>query len=116
MPGRLWYQTGTAVYGAGGGRDVLLIASDLPHHNPEAVARRTGQLTEEDKQKLLRQGVSADSQGEIGIVSARYKMDRTSKIVGIKSGQVSREEILKHIRHLLTTSQNDGGRTILRNL
>lgn len=46
MPGRLWYSTGTTDYDAGGGRDILLIASDLPLHQTETVARRLGQLTE----------------------------------------------------------------------
>ena len=49
IPSRLWYSTGTIDYGAGGGRDVLIIAPDLPLPHPEAVARRPGQLTEEDK-------------------------------------------------------------------
>ena len=47
VPGRLWYSTGTTRYGVNGGRDVLIIASDQPLYNPEAVARRPGQLTEE---------------------------------------------------------------------
>ena len=61
MPQRLWRSTGTIKYNAGGGRDVLIIAPDQPLHNPEAVARRPGQLTEEDKQTLLSQGVSPDT-------------------------------------------------------
>lgn len=74
MPGRLWYSTGTTDYDAGGGRDILLIASDLPLHQTETVARRLGQLTEKDKQMLLlRQGVSPDGQDELATVKARYK-------------------------------------------
>ena len=110
LPSRLWYKTGTTNYGIGGDRDVLLIASDLPHHQSEAVARRPGQLTEEDKQKLLNQGVSPYGQDEAAIVKARYELDRGCKIVGVMSGQLSREEVLKSIRHSLTTTQNDGGK------
>ena len=107
MPGRLWYETD---YGAVGGRDILLIASDLPLHESEAVARRPGPLTEEDKQKLLNQGVSPDGQDELAIVKAKYGLDSRCKIVGVKSGQLSQEEILKDIEYLLTTTQNDGGK------
>ena len=52
IPSRLWYRTDTTDYGTGGGRDVLIIAPDLFFPYPEAVARRPGQLTEEDKLKL----------------------------------------------------------------
>ena len=109
MPGRLWCSTGTAVYNAGGGRDVLIIAPDQPLHNPEAVARRPGQLTEEDKQTLLSQGVSPEGQDDLAIVKARCEVDKRHRIVGVKSGQLSREEVMGSISHLLTTTKNDGG-------
>ena len=109
MSGRLWYETGTIVYGIGGGRDVLIIAPDQPLHNPEAVARRPGQLTEEDKQTLLSQGVSPEGQSDLAIVKARCELDKEIRIVGVKSGQLSREEVMESIRHLLTTTKNDGG-------
>ena len=109
VPGRLWYETGTTLYNIHGGRDVLIIAPDLPLHNPEAVARRPGQLTEEDKQTLLSQRVSPEGQDELDIVKARYQLDKRCKIVGVRSGQLSREEVMKSIRHLFTTTKNDGG-------
>ena len=108
MPGSLWYETKTTDYGIGGGRDILIIAPDQPLHNPEAVARRPGQLTKEDKQKLS-QGVSPEGQDEVAIVKARYQLDKINRIVGVKSGQLSREEVMESIRHLLTTTKNDGG-------
>ena len=113
MPGRLWYETGTTAYGISGGRDVLIIAPAQPIHNPEAVARRPGQLTEEDKQTLLSQGVSPEGQDEVAIVKARCQLDKWYRIVGVKSGQLSREEVMKSIRQLLTTTKSDGGIYIL---
>ena len=110
MPGRLWRSTGTMVYGVGGGRDVLIIAPDQTHHNPEAVARRPGQLTEEDKQTLQSQGVSPEGQSDLAIVKSRHQLDKRQKIVGVKSGQLSRDEVMESIRHLLTTTKNDGGK------
>ena len=114
MPGGLWYETGTMVYGVHGGRDVLIIAPALPLHNPEAVARRPGQPTEEDKQTVLSQGVSPEGQDDLAIVMARCQLDKEiRKPVGVKSGQLSREEVIESISHLLTTIKNDGGILIL---
>ena len=109
MPGRLWYETGTMVYGVHGGRDVLIIAPDQPLHNPEAVARRPGQLTEEDKQTLLSQGVSPEGQDEQAVVRARCEVDKRYRVVEVKSGQLSQEEVMESIRQLFTTTKNDGG-------
>ena len=73
------------------------------------MARRPGQLTEEDKQTLLSQGVSPEGQDDLAIVKARCEVDKRFRIVGVKSGQLSREEVMESIRHLLTTTKNDGG-------
>ena len=107
---RLWYSTGMTVYSAGGGRDVVIISADLPPHQPEAVARRPGQLTEEDKQKLLSQGVTSDCQSEVDIVRARCELDKECKIVDVMSGQSwTQQETLKRITHHLNATKNDGG-------
>ena len=98
------------MYQVRGGRDVLIISGDLPPHQPEAVARRPGQLTEEDKQKLLRQGVTGDYQDEADIVRARYKLEKKCNMVDVQSGHsLSREEVSKSIAHLFNTTKNDGG-------
>ena len=113
VPGRLWLKTATIGYNAGGGRDVLIIAPDVPLLHPEAVARRPGQLTEEDKLKLLRQGVPLKSHSELDIVKTRYRLDKECTIVEVKSGEsVSCEEAMSNIEHLLSTTQNDGGKDI----
>ena len=108
-PGRLWCETGTTAYSVLGERDALIIAPALPLHNSEAVARRPGQLTEEDKQTLLSQGVSPEGQDDLAIVKARCQLDKEIRIVGVKSGQLSREEVMESISHVLTTTKNDGG-------
>ena len=113
MPHKLWSWTGTIAYNAGGGRDVLILAPDMSLPHPEAVPRRPGQLTQEDKLKLQRQGLSPDScHNELDIVKGRCELDERYKIIGIniKSGlSVSCEDVLKCISHLLTTTQTDGG-------
>ena len=102
------------MYAVGGGRDVLIISAGLPPHQPEAVARRPGQLTEEDKQKLLRQGVTSDCRSEVDIVRARYELDKSCKIVDVMSEHsLARKDVLKNITNLLNTTKNDGGMLVL---
>ena len=76
--------------------------------------RRPGQLTQEDKLKLLSQALPPDScHNELDIIKARCELDKLSKIVEVKSGQsLSREEAIENIAHLLNTTQNDGGKDI----
>ena len=52
------------MYNAIGGRDILILAhpeSESCSILPEVVPRRPGQLTQEDKLKLQRQGLPPDS-------------------------------------------------------
>jgi hypothetical protein len=107
----LWVKTAIIEYGAAGGRDVLILAPDLSLLHPEAVARRPGQLTEEDKLKLLSQGVLSESDNELDIIKARYKLDKRCSIVEVKSGgSISYKEVLRSIEHVLNTTENDGGK------
>ena len=113
VPSRLWRSTPRIVYNAAGRRDVLIIAPDLPLPHPEAVARRPGQLTEEDKLKLQSQGVPPDCHDELDIVTERWKMDKRYKIIGVKSGQsLSRDSVIENIAYLLNSTQNDGGKIL----
>ena len=89
---------------------ILAPGLSLPH--PEAVARRPGQLTEEDKLKLQSQGVSPDCHNEVGIIMARYKLDNNLKIVDVKLGRLlTHKDVIQCIECLLNTTQNDGGET-----
>lgn len=118
MPSRLWGwdRTSTTDSGAGGGKDVLIIFSDLPLPDTEAVARRSGQLTKVDKQRLQNQDVPPDCKDELAIAMERYNLDKECRIVGVRSGKsLSRVEVMNTIAHLLTTRQNDGGKMYLAN-
>ena len=97
--------------GADGSRDVLILAPDLSLLHPEAVARRHGQLTEEDKLKLQSQGLPLNCQDELAIIRARWDLDKSCKIVEVKSGRqsFSQDEVIENIAHLLNNTQNDGG-------
>jgi hypothetical protein len=82
----LWYETANIRYSAAGGRDILILAPDLSLPHPEAVARRPGRLTEEEKFNLLLQGVFPESDNELDIIKARYRLDKDCSIVKVKSG------------------------------
>ena len=77
------------------------------------MARRPGQLTEEDKQKLLSQGVTSDCQSEVDIVRARWKLDKGCKTVEVISGHSLTQAVLKNITNLLNTTKNDGGMLVI---
>jgi hypothetical protein len=110
----LWVKTAIIEYGAAGGRDVLILAPDLSLPHTEAVARRPGQLTEEDKLKLLRQGVLPEAHNELDIIKARYRLDKRCSIVEVKSGRsISYKEVLRSIEHVLNTTENDGGKFLI---
>ena len=92
---------------------MLIIAPDQSLSHSEAVPRRSGQLTEEDKMMLQSQGLPPDCQDELDIVRAKYELDKRVKLVDVKSGhtlQLSRDEVIENIAHLLNTTQNDGGK------
>ena len=111
---RLWRKTAIIRYSAAGRRDVLVLAPDLSLPHPEAVARRPGQLTQEDKLKVLRQGVLSESDNELDIIKARYRQDKDCSIVEVKSGRsVSYKEVLGSIEHVLNTTENDGGKFLI---
>ena len=109
----LWTNKGGRVkYGAGGGgRDVLILAPNLSLPHPEAVPRRPGQLTQEDKLELQSQGLPPDCIDELAIVRARWKLDKRYRVLKVHSGEsLCRKEIIEGIAHLLNTTQNDGGK------
>ena len=49
---------GTVYLSAGGGRDVLVIGSDVPLPHRDAVSRCNMELTEDDRRRLTNQGIS----------------------------------------------------------
>ena len=78
------------------------------------MARRPGQLTKEDKLKLLNQGLPPEAQNELDIIKARYRQDKDCSIIEFKSGgSISYKEVLGSIEHLLNTTENDGGKFLI---
>ena len=75
------------------------------------MARRPDQLIQEDKLKLLSQGVIPKAQNELNIITARYTLAKDCSIVEVKSGQsISYKEVLGSIEYVINTTENDGGK------
>ena len=111
-----WKPTDTLTYGAYGGRQVLIIFSDVPlPDRPEAIPRRDGQLTEKDREKLRseRVKVSGDYQDESDIVRQRYDLDKAKKIFAVLESKpdklLARSEAYGVIAALMNNTENDGG-------
>ena len=78
------------------------------------MARRPGQLTEEDKLKLQSQGVPPDCHDELDIVMARNNLDKRLKIVEVKTGwSLSRAEIVESLEHHFNITKNEGGNILI---
>ena len=98
-------------HSVGGRRDILIMSCDLhaPHKYPEVVPRWSFKLTAEYKSALQNQGVPSNCQDELDIVKARFELDKRYEIIEVKSRKILQGEVMDCIRHILTTTKNDGG-------
>ena len=116
MPGRPvdWYGTGSIAYSAQGGRDVLIIESDLPLPHPETTPRRSAQLTDDNRQKLKSQGVSSDDLDEASIIRQRYECDKRRTLFRVLRSepghQLHQGDVIESITELFSGTKNDGGK------
>lgn len=112
-----WKSTGTAAYGAAGGRDILLISSEAPLCSPDAVPRCRVELTEDDRRRLINQGIPEHCFGDdLSIVRARLNLDKECCLSGVevsKPGkELSRDYVLKQIASLMNNTTKPGGRSV----
>ena len=110
-----WYRTGSLAYSAQGGRDVLIVESDLPLSNPDVVSRRPAELTDGDRQKLKSQGVSSDELHEASIIRTRYEKDERRILFRILRSEPDQHQLLRRnvfdsIVELFKRTKNDGGK------
>ena len=112
-----WISTPILTYGAYGGRQVLIIFSDVPLPHPEAVPRRESCLTQEDKEKLQSENVPRELEDEVAIVRKRYELDKAKKVFNVlesKPGKLlSRGEAFGVVAALMNNTENDGGTMML---
>ena len=111
-----WYGAGSLTYSAQGGRDVLIIESDLPVSEPEVVQRRSGELTDEDRQKLKSQ-VSSDDLDEASIIRGRYECDKRRKLFRVIKSESDNplhlDRVRRSITELFECTKNDGGMCVV---
>ena len=106
---------GTVYSSAGGGRDVLIIGSDVPLPQRDAVSQCNIELTEDDRRRLTNQGISETCCDDLSIIRARTNLDKDCALVGVEvSGglhgkELSRDYILKQIASLMNNTTKPGG-------
>ena len=112
-----WYGTGSLAYSAQGGRDVLIVESDIPlsDHDPDVVSRRPAELTDGDRQKLKSQGVTSDDLHEASIIRTRYEKDERRILFRILRSEPDQHQLLRRnvfdsIVELFKRTKNDGGK------
>ena len=92
---------------------MLIIFSDVPLPHPEAVPRREGSLTKEDRGKLQSENVPRELEDEVAIVRKRYELDKAKKVFNVlesKPGKLlSRSEAFGVVAALMNNTENDGG-------
>ena len=98
-----------------GGRDVLIIESDLPLSIPDVELRRPAGLTDADRQKLKSQGISSDELNEATIISKRYEYDKRRTLFRVLRSEpdhhrLLRQEVFESIVELFKGTKNDGGK------
>jgi hypothetical protein len=102
-------------YSAQGGRDVLIVESDLPLSDQDAVSRRPAELTDDGRQKLKSQGVASDELHEASIIRTRYECDKRRTLFRILRSepdhhQLQRQNVFDSIVELFERTKNDGGK------
>ena len=104
---------GTVYLSAGGGRDVLVIGSDVPLPHRDAVSRCNMELTEDDRRRLTNQGISESCCDDLSIIRARYSLDEDYDLVGVEVSELgkelSRDYVLKQIASLMNNTTKPGG-------
>jgi hypothetical protein len=102
-------------YAAQGGRDVLIVESDLPISNPDVVSRRPAELTDGDRQKLKSQGVASDELNEASIIRTRYECDERRILFRVLRSELDHHQLQQQnafdsIIELFERTKNDGGK------
>ena len=100
---------GEKFYGAKGPRDVLIISNETAE-GPDVVQRKKGCLTQEDKDRLISQGIPPDCwEDDVKMMEARYSKEKRFSVVSIERDTTA-EHILSTIDTLLKNTKKPGGK------
>ena len=97
-------------YASYGARDVLILVSTTPEGG-DVTARKNGELTQQDKERLISEGIPEDCwEDDAMIMKERYLKDSTHKSVNVEDcHQMKRQYVLEKITSLLINSTMPGG-------
>ena len=98
-----------------GERDVFILGSENgATTDPNVVPRCRIILRDQDKQRLVNQGILKDSKDDLGIIQARFSLDKTLDMVRVevsKPGQeLSCNYVLKQLEDFLKSCKKPGGK------
>jgi len=111
---------GTVYLSAGGGRNVLIVGSDVPLPHRDAVSGCKMELTEDDRRRLTNQGISESCGDDLSIIRARSSLDKDCDLVGVEVSEpekeLSRDYVLKQIASLMNNATKPGGTLFMAHL
>ena len=101
---------GVKRYGSYGARDVLIVVSTAPEGG-DVVERKNGELTQQDKQRLISEGIPKDSwEDDAMIMKERYLKDSEYILVNAEDcHQLKKQCVLEKIIRLLNNTTMPGG-------
>ena len=100
---------GVKHYGSYGARDVLILVSTAPEGD-DVVARKNGELIQQDKQRLTSEGIREDHWEDDAIMmKERYLKDSKYKSVNVEDCHMKKQYVLEKIISLLNNTTMPGG-------
>jgi len=96
---------GVKGYASAGAKDALILVSRVPEES-DVIARKNGELTQQDKQRLTSEGISEDYwEDDARITKERYLKDSSLKTVNVEdSHPMKKQYALEKIISLLNNS------------
>lgn len=114
----VWESTlaGKTIHGEYGCRDVIIIVSRASLTGPDIVQREPGELTQQDKDRLVSEGISQEYwEDEEGLMIERYqKEDSRFEIKSVirNADTMKVEYIIDKIRAIMNSCNKPGGRNL----
>ena len=102
---------GVKCYGAYGPRDVLIIRSSESLEGRDIVPRRTGTLTQEDRDRLSSQGISRECwEDDVRLMEARCRREgeRYTVLLPMECEGATRRRVMERITSIMENTDKPG--------